>query len=166
MLTTICRICQPKDNGQFCRFLFFNRLDAKVPHLKMENLIPVILQIRHFWTFMEPRNRFQGMNSASLCSLVGRYDNPIPTRFLAPIDCLKIPALGTRVAILYSVYSQTFFKFRRRLLLMFYLPAQTANSEFNLVFHPLVIILFVEKQRFTTQQNVLLPSVSWSLQGG
>ncbi len=42
---------------------------------------------------MEPRNRFQGMNSASLCSLAGRYDNPIPTRFLAPLDCLKIPAL-------------------------------------------------------------------------
>ena len=32
------------------------------------------------------------MNSASLFSLAGRYDNPIPTRFLAPIDCLKIPA--------------------------------------------------------------------------
>jgi hypothetical protein len=30
------------------------------------------------------------MNSASLWSLAGRYDNPIPTRFLAPIDCLKI----------------------------------------------------------------------------
>jgi hypothetical protein len=28
---------------------------------------------------MEPRNRFQGMNSASLCSLAGRYENPIPT---------------------------------------------------------------------------------------
>jgi hypothetical protein len=41
---------------------------------------------------MEPRNRFQGMNSASLCSLAGRYDNPIPPRFLAPIDSLKIPA--------------------------------------------------------------------------
>jgi hypothetical protein len=41
---------------------------------------------------MEPRNRFQGMNSASLCSLAGRYNNPIPTRFLASIDCLKIPA--------------------------------------------------------------------------
>ncbi len=41
---------------------------------------------------MEPRNRFQGINSASLCSLAGLYDNPIPTRFLAPIDCLKIPA--------------------------------------------------------------------------
>jgi hypothetical protein len=29
----------------------------------------------------------------SLCSLLaGRYDNPIPTRFLALIDCSKIPA--------------------------------------------------------------------------
>ncbi len=35
------------------------------------------------------------MNSASLCSLEGLYDNPIPTRFLAPIDYLKIPALKT-----------------------------------------------------------------------
>ncbi len=46
-------------------------------------------------TFVEPRNRFQGMNSASLCSLAGRYDNPIPTLFLAPMDCLKIQALVT-----------------------------------------------------------------------
>jgi len=30
---------------------------------------------------------------ASLCSLVDRHENPIPTRFLTPIDCLKIPAL-------------------------------------------------------------------------
>jgi hypothetical protein len=49
-------------------------------------------QSPYFKTFMEPRNRFQGINSASLCSLAGRYFNPIPTRFLAPIDCLKIPA--------------------------------------------------------------------------
>ncbi len=41
---------------------------------------------------MEPRNRFQEINSASLCCLTGRDDNPIPTRFLAPIDCLKILA--------------------------------------------------------------------------
>ncbi len=27
-----------------------------------------------------------------LCSLAGRYDNLIPIQFLAPIDCLKIPA--------------------------------------------------------------------------
>jgi hypothetical protein len=31
--------------------------------------------------------------TACFCSLAGRYYNPIPTRFLAPIDCLKIPAL-------------------------------------------------------------------------
>jgi hypothetical protein len=43
---------------------------------------------------MGPRNRFQGMNSTSLCSLAGRYDNPSPLRFLAPIDFLKIPALN------------------------------------------------------------------------
>jgi hypothetical protein len=47
---------------------------------------------------MEPRNRFQGMNSASLCGLAERYDNHIPTRFLAPIDRLKIPALMSRLA--------------------------------------------------------------------
>ncbi len=41
---------------------------------------------------MGPRNRFQGMNSASLCILAGRYDNPLPPRFLAPIYSLKIPA--------------------------------------------------------------------------
>jgi hypothetical protein len=38
------------------------------------------------------RNRFQGTNSASICSLAGRYDNPIPNRILALIDCLKVPA--------------------------------------------------------------------------
>ncbi len=42
---------------------------------------------------MEPKNRFQDINSASLCSLAGRYDDPIPTRCLAPLDFLKIPAL-------------------------------------------------------------------------
>jgi len=47
---------------------------------------------------MESRNRFQGMSSASQFSLAGRYYNPIPTRFLAPIDCLKIPAQYLTVA--------------------------------------------------------------------
>ncbi len=31
-------------------------------------------------------------DSASLFSLAGRYDNTIPTRFLAPLDCSEIPA--------------------------------------------------------------------------
>jgi hypothetical protein len=39
------------------------------------------------------RNRFQGMNSGSLCSLAGRYDSPIPPQFLAPIGSSKIPDL-------------------------------------------------------------------------
>jgi hypothetical protein len=43
-------------------------------------------------TFKEPRNIFQGIDSTYLCSLADRYDNPIPTRFIAPIDCPKIPA--------------------------------------------------------------------------
>jgi hypothetical protein len=47
----------------------------------------------NFSTFKEPKNRLQGTSSARLCSLAGRYDNPLPTLFLTPIDCLKIPAL-------------------------------------------------------------------------
>jgi hypothetical protein len=61
------------------------------------------VQSPNFLTFKAPKSRFQGMFSESLCSLAGRYDNPIPTLFLVPIDCLKIPApltddpLGTAV---------------------------------------------------------------------
>ncbi len=46
---------------------------------------------------MGPQNWFQGMNSASLCSLAGRYDNPVPPRFLAPIDFLKSPGYAVLV---------------------------------------------------------------------
>ncbi len=48
-----------------------------------------LLQLEFMYKHSEPRNRFQGMNSVSLCSLAGRYDNPIPPRFLAPIDTKK-----------------------------------------------------------------------------
>jgi hypothetical protein len=34
-----------------------------------------------------------GIDSASLCSLPGRYDNSIPIAFPAAIDCSKILAL-------------------------------------------------------------------------
>jgi hypothetical protein len=44
-----------------------------------------------FFNVYGAQESIPGMNSASLCSLAGRYDNPIPT----PIDCLKIPALLT-----------------------------------------------------------------------
>jgi hypothetical protein len=36
--------------------------------------------------------RSLGIDSANLCSLADRYDNPIPTRLSAPIDSSKIPA--------------------------------------------------------------------------
>jgi hypothetical protein len=52
-----------------------------------------LYRARIFSLLRSPRNRFQRINFASLCSLAGRYDNPILTRFLIPIDCFKIPAL-------------------------------------------------------------------------
>jgi hypothetical protein len=66
---------------------------------RLVDLIPWKVEMVHsyFQTFMEPRNRFQGMNSASLCSPAGRYDKPIPPRFLALIDSLKIPAVSLKV---------------------------------------------------------------------
>ncbi len=54
--------------------------------------IAIIKRTPNFYTFKESKNWSQGTNSVRQCSLAGRYDNPIPTRFLAPIDCLKIPA--------------------------------------------------------------------------
>ncbi len=42
--------------------------------------------------FGDPKNRFLGTNFARLCSLMGRYDNPINTRFLAPTGSSKIPS--------------------------------------------------------------------------
>ncbi len=50
-------------------------------------------------------NRFQGTISARLCSLAGRYGNPIPSRFLSPKDCLKIPAQATYAGGIYSLES-------------------------------------------------------------
>ncbi len=57
------------------------------------------IQRGYFETFKEPRNQFQGIDSASLCSLAARHDNPLLTRFLAPIDCSKIPAHGFIVVL-------------------------------------------------------------------
>ncbi len=66
-----------------------------------------------FIIFKKPKNRFQGINSASLCSIAGRYDNLIPIRFQAPIDCFKIPALTFSVQMcnddLYFVFLHLIF---------------------------------------------------------
>ncbi len=42
-----------------------------------------------FEQIKEPKNRYQETDSARLHSLAGRYDNPIPTRFLAPLRLFK-----------------------------------------------------------------------------
>ncbi len=34
-----------------------------------------------------------GILEQSMGAMAGLYDNSVPTRFLAPIDCSKIPAL-------------------------------------------------------------------------
>jgi hypothetical protein len=66
---------------------------------------------------MEPRNRFQGMNSASLCSLAGRYANHVPPRFLAPIDSLKIPAQDLHLCYHFSTKAKIWFLYKDDLLL-------------------------------------------------
>jgi hypothetical protein len=53
------------------------------------------------------------MNSASLCSLAGRYDNPLPPWFLAPRDSLKIPAQATQLGGISS--SELILGFLKRL---------------------------------------------------
>ncbi len=45
-----------------------------------------------------------------LCSLARRDGNHIPTRFLAPIDCSKIPALYVQVDILKCKMNENFIK--------------------------------------------------------
>ncbi len=80
---------------------------------------------------MEPRNRFQGMNSSSLCSLPGRYDNPIPPRFLAPIDSLKIPALRlSLVSWLASRYCSEKIP-RNRLRMISVIPGKKVHGHFE-----------------------------------
>ncbi len=53
------------------------------------------IQSPNFWTFYEPKNWFNWINSASLCSLAGRYDSRIPSSYSVPSPhrLFKIPAL-------------------------------------------------------------------------
>ncbi len=53
------------------------------------DVLKSIPETEFFLTFKETKNRFQGTNFDRLCSLAGRYDNPLPIPFLAPIDYLK-----------------------------------------------------------------------------
>ncbi len=80
--------------------LFTYSVDSGDPHFARNKINKLNISGRFWVNKSEPEslnvrlNRFQGINSASLCSLAGRYDNPFPTRFLAPLDCLKVPTLN------------------------------------------------------------------------
>jgi hypothetical protein len=50
-----------------------------------------------FLNFKEPQYPFQGINSTRLYSLSGRFDNPIPTRFLVPIDLALLCKICKRI---------------------------------------------------------------------
>ncbi len=45
--------------------------------------------------------RSPGIDSASLCSLSGRYDNPAPTRFLVPIVIVHNPKIPAQLFLRY-----------------------------------------------------------------
>jgi hypothetical protein len=87
----ICNSVEPNKTIARNEWASFNlyslRKDSSYKNVRLAVLSP------NFKIFKEPKNRFQGANSPRLCSLARRYDNHIPTRFLAPIDCLKIPTL-------------------------------------------------------------------------
>ncbi len=59
------------------------------PHRTVSGVGDEVLYYYRARIFKEPKNRFLWINSASLCSLAGRYDNPIPARFLVPIKIVQ-----------------------------------------------------------------------------
>ncbi len=59
-----------------------------------------------FLQSMEARKRVStelSYRTASQARLAGRYENPIPTRFLSSINCSKIPALFAPLSVLSSL---------------------------------------------------------------
>ncbi len=63
-----------------------------------------------------------GIDFASLCSLAGLYDSPIPTRFLAPTDCCKIPTLEDfLLCICCSFFNKLYEEFKMYLYLIYIL---------------------------------------------
>ena len=81
--------------------MFYRRTSVQIPKVKKLHILidfrSILAEIKtaknsepEFLNFFkEPKNRFQGINTASLCSPAGRNNNPIPTLFLVHTDCLK-----------------------------------------------------------------------------
>jgi hypothetical protein len=103
-----------------------------------------------FYLLNKPRNQFQGINFARLCSLAGRYENPIPTRYLAPIECIKFHLSGTRAIGGFIVFDSLNFIFHR------VTSSTKAVSEF-IVFDSLNFIF----QRVTSSKKAVVVFLSF-----
>ncbi len=89
---------EEKHRARIFKLLRSPRIDSKdsIPPAYVCSQSPYLLTF-----FKKPRNRFPAWRNRFLGmipvlrlqirALAGRYDNPLLTRFLAPIDCLKIP---------------------------------------------------------------------------
>ncbi len=86
----------PKENFRYTRYLYLKVAQCKIctycralcrSNWALVHSTPQIISFKILKRYFSP-----GIDSDSLCSLAGRYDNPIITRFLAPMDCSKIPA--------------------------------------------------------------------------
>jgi hypothetical protein len=74
----------------------------------------------------------ESIPTACVCSLADRYDNPIPTRFFAPIDCLKIPAL---------IFLETFYGMHCAIGLHFQTSDESALNGWIIVIFALKTVL-------------------------
>ncbi len=107
----IGNVCKRNAHGSVIRKIYKysqNSMWHSSLGLKLANPKPkVTRRSDQCWNFllpMETRNRVVTGSSyrpASLCSLVGQYDNPIPTRFLASTGCSKITAQPTSSAVVF-----------------------------------------------------------------
>ncbi len=87
-----------------CFFQFSSRVSGRPTYTVMFPLIPNFYALVLTCSLRYPEPEFvniygaqesiplQGIDSVGVCSLAGRYDNRISTRFLAPIDFFKITA--------------------------------------------------------------------------
>ncbi len=113
---------------------------------------------------MEPRNWFQGMNSANLCSLAGRYNNPIPPRFLAPIDSLKISVPVSSLHMQQWSISDCQYTVEQRLPIKHSCtPPPHCNVHFNLRWFPFGPIRWRTWVQKCTNRKICNYFTSWKL---
>jgi hypothetical protein len=111
---------------------------------------------------MEPRNRFLCISSARICSPAGRYDNPFPTRFLTPIDCLKIPAQFSYIFPLLFFLLYPFMPFHSTCLLLcslrvrnYFLLCSTLFSLLSVNFSP--VFPLIPSRPLVAHSSALFP---------